>query len=425
MKRRNLLLGLGALGVAGAWWARPGDRGAPHDAYFRALNAELKRNGPMQPCMLIDLDRLDRNIDRVAGTLRNAGKHYRIVEKSLPSRKLIEYIAQRAGTQRLMSFHQPFTNHDAEFFPGFDILMGKPLPARAAQQFYRQLRGAFDPQRQLQWLIDTPQRLQEYLQLAQGLDTRLQVNIEIDVGLHRGGVADDGVLATMLDTIAAHPQQLTFAGFMGYDAHVGMGVPSVLGTAAELLDRAMAIYRARVEFARGHRSGLWREGLTLNAGGSPSYRLHADERISSEISVGTALLKPTHYDIATLAEHEPAAFIASPVLKKTGPIRLPGLDDKSRLFSWWDPNQRETFFIYGGWWRADYASPTGLQFNDLFGHSANQEIVNASPVVGLDVGDQVFLRPQISESVLLEFGDLLAMRGGRIVDRWPVFAQTA
>jgi D-serine deaminase-like pyridoxal phosphate-dependent protein len=33
----------------------------------------------------------------------------------------------------------------------------------------------------------------------------------------------------------------------------------------------------------------------------------------------------------------------------------------------------------------------------------------------------VFLRPMISESVLLEFGDLLAVRGGKIVDHWPVF----
>ncbi len=425
MKRRNFLLGVGALTAVGAWWAKPGDRGAPHDAYFRTLNAELKRNGPMQPCMVIDLDRLDRNIDRVATTLRGAGKHYRIVEKSLPSQKLIEYVAKRAQTQRLMSFHQPFTNLDAELFPGFDLLMGKPLPVQAAQRFYRQLTGPFDPQQQLQWLIDTPQRLQEYLQLAQGLGTRLQVNVEIDVGLHRGGVADDGVLAQLLDTIGAHPQHLAFSGFMGYDAHVGMGVPSVLGSAQALLEKAMAIYRARVEFARGHRSGLWREGLTLNAGGSPSYRLHAGETTSSEISVGTALLKPSHYDIDTLAEHEPAAFIATPVLKKTGPIRLPALDDASRIFTWWDPNQRETFFVYGGWWRADYASPAGLQFNALFGHSANQEIVNASPSVGLGVGDQVFLRPQISESVLLEFGDLLAVRGGRIVDRWPVFHQDA
>ena len=60
-----------------------------------------------------------------------------------------------------------------------------------------------------------------------------------------------------------------------------------------------------------------------------------------------------------------------------------------------------------------------MQFDERFGHSANQEGVNASPNVNLEVGDQVFLRPQIVESVLLEFGDLIAMRGGKIVDYWP------
>ncbi len=422
MKRRTFVLSaITAVASAAVWWAKPGDHGEPYDAYFRALNNELKKNGPMRPCMLIDMDRLDRNIDRVVGTLRGAGKHYRIVEKSLPSQKLIEYISARAQTQRLMSFHQPFLNLDAEIFPGFDILMGKPLPVRSAHLFYRELKGAFDPARQLQWLIDTPQRLQEYLQLAQGLNTRLRTNIEIDVGLHRGGVNDNAVLGQMLETIAAHPQHLEFAGFMGYDAHVGMGVPHILGTASELLAKAMARYQGYVDFLRGTHASLWHEGLTLNAGGSPSYKLHGAEKLSTEISTGTALLKPNHYDLETLAEHEPAAFIATPVIKKTGPIRIPALDDKSKLFSWWDPNQRETYFVYGGWWLADYASPKGLQFNDIFGHSANQEIVNASPATGLKVDDQVFLRPQISESVLLQFGDLVMLRGGKIVDYWPVF----
>jgi len=421
MKRRYFLAGTVLLAGGFAWWKKPRDSGAPYDGYFSLLNQELKKNGPMRPCMVIDLDRMDHNIDRVTQTLELAGKNYRIVEKSLPSQKLIEYIAQRAQTRRLMSFHQPFLNLDAQMFPGFDILMGKPLPVRSAELFYRRLAGPFDPTRQLQWLIDSPQRLQEYLQLAQGLNTKLRTNIEIDVGLHRGGVGDNATLGRMLEVIAAHPQQLEFSGFMGYDAHVGMGVPHILGTAQELLAKAMAIYQGFVDYARGHSSKLWREDLTLNAGGSPSYKLHALEKLSTEISTGTALLKPTHYDLETLAEHVPAAYIATPVIKATGPIRLPALDGKSEIFSWWDPNQRATFFVYGGWWRAEYESPKGLQFNETYGHSANQEIVNGSPAVGLRVDDHVFLRPMISESVLLEFGDLLAVRGGKIVDHWPVF----
>jgi D-serine deaminase-like pyridoxal phosphate-dependent protein len=116
MKRRYFLVGAVLFAGAFAWWKKPRDAGAPYDGYFSLLNQELKKNGPMRPCMVIDLDRMDQNIDRVTQTLKLAGKNYRIVEKSLPSQRLIEYIAQRAQTQRLMSFHQPFLNLDAEIF---------------------------------------------------------------------------------------------------------------------------------------------------------------------------------------------------------------------------------------------------------------------------------------------------------------------
>ncbi len=344
MNRRKFMfagLGAGALLAGAAAWMRPADRGGPYDDYFRALNRELKANGPMCPVLLIDLDRLDHNIDVVMRSVRRGGKHLRLVEKSLPSPGLLAYIARRAGTRRLMSFHQPFLNHDAVAFADADILLGKPLPVRSAELFYREHKGAFDPARQLQWLIDTPQRLRQYLALAQGLGTRMRV---------------------------------------------------------------------------------WTPQLTLNTAGSPSYRMHEKETLSSEVSVGTAMLKPSHYDLASLAEHVPAVYIATPVLKSTGAVQIPALDGKSRLFSWWDPNQRGTFFIYGGNWMADFASPEGLRSNGIYGRSSNQEMVNGSPSVGLEVDDQVFLRPTQSESVLLQFGDLLALRGGRIVERWPVYA---
>lgn len=120
MNRRKFLVGTAGAGVllagVGAW-LRPADKGAPYSDYFARLNRELKTQGPMRPVMLIDLDRLDHNIDVVMQSVRRAGKSLRLVEKSLPSPQLLDYIAKRAGTQRLMSFHQPFLNHDAERFP--------------------------------------------------------------------------------------------------------------------------------------------------------------------------------------------------------------------------------------------------------------------------------------------------------------------
>jgi hypothetical protein len=110
------------------------------------------------------------------------------------------------------------------------------------------------------------------------------------------------------------------------------------------------------------------------------------------------MLKPTHYDLPSLTEHVPATYIATPVLKSTGAVNIPALDDKSKLFSWWDANQRQTFFIYGGNWMAEFESPAGLQSNGVYGRSSNQEMVNGSSAVGLSIEDQVFLRPDPDRS---------------------------
>jgi D-serine deaminase-like pyridoxal phosphate-dependent protein len=51
-------------------------------------------------------------------------------------------------------------------------------------------------------------------------------------------------------------------------------------------------------------------------------------------------------------------------------------------------------------------------------------MVNGSARVPLAVDDYVFLRPTQSEAVMLQFGDLVVVRGGAIVDHWPVFQQS-
>ncbi len=226
----------------------------------------------------------------------------------------------------------------------------------------------------------------------------------------------------MLTLISANPQHLEFSGLMGYDPFVGMGVPGILGSPDELFAKVMVIYQNCVDYTRQQFPGLWHDGLCLNTAGSPSYRIHENEKLSSEVSVGTAMLKPTHYDLPSLSEHVPAVYIATPVLKSTGPVNIPALDNKSQLFSWWDTNQRQTFFIYGGNWMAEFESPPGLQSNGVYGRSSNEEMVNGSNAVGLDGGGSSVPAPDSDRAlVLLQFGDLLAVRGGRIVDIWPAY----
>jgi len=425
---RRLLIGGGAaLGLtAGFFGLRPSKNGAEATPYFNAMTGALKREKLERPTLVIDRAALDRNIDLLKADL-SPGMGYRIVAKSLPALGLVKRIMERAGTDKLMVFHQPFLNYVAANVPGAKVLLGKPMPVVAAARFYDHAApGSFDPALQVEWLIDTPQRLAQYADLAKALGVAMRLNIEIDVGLHRGGVRDKATLKTMLEAIDAAPG-LSFSGFMGYDPHLA-SIPGLLGWQEGAIENSKAIYRGFVETARAHYGEAWnRDAMTLNTAGSPTYRFHRESKIANEVAVGSALVKPTDFDIPTLEGHEPAAFISTPVLKTSERTEIPGLEFLSGLTSAWDRNSAKTAFIYGGKWLAKPVAPEGLQLNSLFGRSTNQEMLNHSDHISLKPGDHVTFRPTQSEFVFLQFGDIAVYDPAeeRIVESWPVFQQGA
>lgn len=418
MRRRHFVLGLAGLAGAGALLLKPRDQGGPYTPYFAALNTVLRRNGPGRPLLLVDRDRLLANCAKVKARLP-ADKAFRVVAKSLPSVPLLKVVMEAIGTRRLMVFHQPHLNAIASALPQCDMLLGKPMPVTAAATFYRTLAGTtFQPATQLQWLIDTPQRLLEYRQLAQALGARMRISIELDVGLHRGGISTADELKALLDIITADPAHLELAGFMGYDAHVGK-IPALIESREESFRKACDRYRDMQQALRELQPALAARPLVYNGAGSPTLRLHGKSSPLNELASGSCLVKPTDFDLDLLADLEPAAFIATPVLKVLEGTTLPGIEETHRLMSWWNPNEERSYFIYGGLWQAKYESPQGLCDNALYGKSSNQAIVNGSHRVPLQVDDQIFLRPTQSERVLLEFGDIAAVSGGRITEWWP------
>lgn len=421
--RRHLLLGGSALALAaGTGWIRPTAADGQHSAYFQALSDTLRHQGRYCPRLIIDQQRLLANIDTLSQAL--AGQYqYRIVAKSLPSVPLLRLVMERAQTRRLMVFHQPFLNQVAVDIPNADVLLGKPMPVEAARQFYRDLPPvgdrAFDPSKQLQWLVDSPERLAQYDQLAKEVGQSMRINIEIDVGLHRGGVQDLPQLVQMLNRIELTPH-LSFSGFMGYEPHI-VKAP---GPDTWLRDQAMDRYQAFVDQAE-QTLGRSIRNLTLNTGGSTTYTLYRDQqaRIApNEISAGSALVKPTDFDLPTLAHHMPAAFIAAPVLKVRDRTDIPGVPGLGRMMSWWNPNREKTVFIYGGYWKAVPESPSGLSNNPIYGRSTNQEMLNGSANLTLKPDDWVFLRPTQSERVFLEFAGMEPYDSNQqqLTGHWPI-----
>ncbi|MGI9329843.1 MAG: alanine racemase, partial [Gammaproteobacteria bacterium] len=362
-KRRGLLAATAATLAAGLL-ARPSDRGGAYSPYFAGLNEALKALPATRPRMMLDLDRVDNNIDVIREHIPN-NKTWRIVVKSLPSMDLLDYIMQRGETSSLMLFHQPFLSQVAERFPDTDVLLGKPLPVTAAAKFYAQLGDTgFDPQRQLQWLIDSIERLQEYHQLARETGTNLRVNLEIDIGLHRGGFATNESLEQALSYIQDHSQHLTLAGFMGYEPFIAK-----LPARNYQFKRATGRYRELVDFARSRYPALFNEAMTYNTAGSQTYQLYRDDDFFNDICVGSGVVLPSDFDLPTVTDHQPAAFIATPVLKQYDQVMISGLEESSSLFALANPNRQQAFYIYGGNWLADYENPPGLIRNNIWGYS--------------------------------------------------------
>jgi D-serine deaminase-like pyridoxal phosphate-dependent protein len=395
------------------------DLGAPHAPPFSGWNAELRRAGPGKPVLVLDMDALDANLDRVKRTVA-AGLAVRVVAKSLPSVPLLRYAMERLGTSRLMVFDDSVTRLSEEL-PEADLLTGKPLPVQAVAAFYeaRGKASGGDPGGRVQWLADTPERLAQYAGLARGLGVRMRVSLEVDVGLHRGGATTPDELRALLRVIAADPAHLSFAGLMGYDAHV-TSAPPILSSLPRAFEAATARYRAFRDAVREHDPSLEEGDPVWNGGGSKTYMLHPGAGDVNEVALGSCLVKPTDFDVPTLAAHEPALFVAAPVLKVLRGVRVPFLEWAARAWAAVNPNRQVTYFLFGGGWMAKPVSPAGLSDNPVYGFSTNQAMLNGSAKTALLPDDWVFFRPTQSERVMQEFGALRLVRGGHLDGTWGV-----
>lgn len=377
---------------------------------YRSLGSALDQAGLAQPVLLIDRNRLDANLALAANHL--PAQKLRLVVKSLPSLPLLEHAMAALGSRRLMSFHRPFLQAALAHFDAVDILLGKPLPVAALRRVLEDCQGPLESRLdQVQWLIDSPLRLQQYLEVARTFDTRLRINIEINVGMQRGGLESPAELQGLVGLIENHPRHLQLSGLMGYDAHAAKA-PG--GDVAGALQRSNQRYRQFIDALPSA------AGLTLNGAGSPTHTLHSHDSPLNDISLGSVLLKPSGFDLPQLEEYQPACWIATPTLKRRAGVTVPYLGPLTRPLSKLPGLRRDSVFLYGGRWMASPDWPRGMRPSRWYGLSSNQQMMTIPAASDLAVDDWVFFRPTQAEAVLLQFGPIRVIRDGVLRDQWPV-----
>ncbi|HEY2661186.1 MAG TPA: alanine racemase [Caulobacteraceae bacterium] len=409
---RRAMIAVGGTAALGAALAlRTKDQGAGgHPPYFARLSAALKRAGIAQPTLVVDRQRLEANIATVRQALAPTPLGLRVVTKSLQVMGLLQAVLTGCRTDRLMVFNGVMLDEMLRVLPSADVLLGRPLPAVQVDQFLSRHAGDPAPAAHPQWLVDSPGRLGQYAAIARARAAPMRINLEIDVGLHRGGLMGAGAVARLIDLVKAEPL-LTVTGLMGYDAQV-MGVPFPGAELARVKQRY-----AEAQSVLAAKLGGDPRRRTLNTAGSPTYRLHLDDKVANELAIGSAFVKPADFDLSTLAEHVSAAFIADPVLKRMEQALIPTIEPLAGVLNVLDPNSRQGFFAYG-YGDADPVSPPGLRFSPLYGDRA---MLTGSAKVDLKQDDFIFFRPKESEGVFLQFGDIAVYDGGEIVGHWPTF----
>lgn len=378
------------------------DKSGPRESYFLDVQKALRDAGITQPVLVLDEGRLRHNIRQLKGDLPE-GMNLRLVAKSLPVPELLKLASAELDTHRYMTFNLTMLREVAELDPTADQLLGKPLPVKAAADYYsstttNQATG------EVYWLIDSESRLREYAELARSNNLILNIVLELDVGLHRGGFEVDSQLAQALDTIKKEAA-LKFCGFMGYEAHIAKA-PPFLGMRQKVLNKAVSTYAKALEMAE-HVFGIDASDLPVrNAAGSPTFRLYNSTEIANEVSVGSVLVKPSDFETDLLRGYVPALFIAAPAIKVGGRMKTPVLEAFDSLKRLLNPNLERSIFLHGGNWKAHPVDPPGLTYNPTYGRSSNQEVLNGGPKTVISPDDFVFLRPTQSEAVLLQFGDI-------------------
>lgn len=367
---------------------------------FAAISDALRQAGQDRPCLVLDLDRYQRNIALACGAIA-PGVRARVVAKSLASLPMLDLAVEGLGAIGVMSFSSGMVQDLLTARPGWEQLLGKPLPIAAARAILATHPHAVE---QVIWLADTEERAAQLAALAAQNGVRLRVAQELDLGLHRGGCMP-GDLPDVLCGLAENPN-LRLEGVMGYEPHLAKMPWPLRARAERQARRALRDARQCLEQLSA--------GQLVNTAGSLTFTGYGTADGVSEVSLGSILVRPTDFDQARPPAIEPALFIATPILKCLPENPIPGLEFLGPLV------RKPHLVIHGGYWKATPVHPAGYGYSKTFGRSSNQEIWAGPRVPQSVVDDFAFLRPTQSEAVISEFGQIQIWQAGQLGASWPV-----
>lgn len=234
----------------------------------------------------------------------------------------------------------------------------------------------------------------------------------IHIGARRSPIRDPESAVGLAEQVRAR-SGVTLVGLMFYEGQIA-GTADAGRSARRVMTRALqkasiaelGKRRAAVIAAVRELSDL----EFVNGGGTGSFESSAAEGTLTELAAGSGLYSPGLFDGYTRFRHTPAAYFATPVVRRPGPgwvtvfkggfiaSGVPGTD-RLPTIAW----------------------PPGLHYSGLEGPGEVQTPLTGPGTEDLRIGDLVWFRHAKAGELAEHFNEFLVVSESRIVETWTTY----
>ena len=273
------------------------------------------------PATLIDLDRLEKNIGEWQAHTDKCGVKFRphIKTHKIPEIARMQIAAGARGiVSAKVSEAEPFATAGIE-----DICIAYPVVGEMKWQRLAELAKRI---RSLTVNCDSEEAARGLSKAAAKTGVTINIQIDIDSGLHRGGIPwEDAAAVERLATVIGSVPGLRLAGITTYRSGGFPGAPSAK-------DAGHAEGRLLVEVAN-HLRGAGVEVSEVSAGSTPTGRWVAEVPGVTEVRAGNYVFNDLmQLDHGIASEDQLALSVLCTVASKTGGGRLT-IDGGTKTFS--------------------------------------------------------------------------------------------
>jgi D-serine deaminase-like pyridoxal phosphate-dependent protein len=378
------------------------------DAVF-AEPAQVERVGALAelaadtPEVVLDLDAVRANIDRVAAEARGAGVDLRPHTKThkLPQIARLQLEAGAVGVQ-VAKLGEAEVMADAGIE---DILVGYPLVGDRKLARLAELAGRVS----VSVTVDSEEVALGISRLARARGITIRSLLELDTGLRRLGVVPGPEAADLAERFAALPG-IELAGVFTHEGHVYTQARD----AAEQERMTHEACTAAVETAREIR-GRGIGANVVSVGSAATFR-HAIRCAGvTEVRPGTYVFN----DRSQLAQgavgaSDLAAFIVTTVVARPAPDRIV-IDAGTKVLT------SDRMLVPDP--PATFGSVHGHEDWEVVRLSEEHGVVSVPPAARVRIGDRLSIVPNHVCPTINLASYVTVAEGGRFADRWPVAAR--